>query len=623
MNKSLLDLNSPESLFVAIILVFGLYGLGELIFKNKFLKNFENKEFHYSLFGIIFISIPIYFSSLYGIKLILLYKIISILLIILGFFQLLKLFKKLNIFLLRKYISKYSFFWLILISLILISFSPATNADSLDYHYGIPFQILNLGYFPNPLNFTWFHGFFAGIIEPTIGLGLYLGSDSFGSTQQLIAILSITGTIINIKKKTSYQEKEINLLLILIFAITPLIFLFSSAKPQLIGVASNLLACKIVFELKKKNIFSNINILIILTLISFSYLVKFTFIISSSLIFLYLFYKCIYLNKIKIFLINSLIVFFFFIFPLLIWKINFLDFSIKEFLIYPIPISKPGMYEFLDYLRGHNEFVFDIGKDNLEKIIYLKIFPIFLFIPSGFEKVTTFIGVPLLFLFLFKKSSKKEIVELRFFIIFLFIAISIFSSPNTRYYLLLYYLGIFHLSLCGINYSNIFYKYLYPVLNFHVFIYLLILSYGVYSLSPGIINNNLREQVLNQNAIYFNVARAVKKKIPENSKIINTFRSTSLFSHNQFRTDWIENLDLKNDKEKVNFYLEKIIDFDPDYLITTSTSNKFKSLSENCIILKYESDYIKVFTRNPFYKDKNIIKFSIYEFNNLKKCLIK
>ena len=116
MNTSLLDLSSPESLFVAIILVLGLYGLGELIFKNKFLKNFENKEFHYSLFGIILISIPIYFSSLYGIKLILLYKIISIFLIILGFFQLLKLIKKLNFFLLRKifqnilFLSYFNFF---------------------------------------------------------------------------------------------------------------------------------------------------------------------------------------------------------------------------------------------------------------------------------------------------------------------------------------------------------------------------------------------------------------------------------------------------------------------------------------------------------------------------------
>ena len=85
----------------------------------------------------------------------------------------------------------------------------------------------------------------------------------------------------------------------------------------------------------------------------------------------------------------------------------------------------------------------------------------------------------------------------------------------------------------------------------------------------------------------------------------------------------IMKMDGENDKEKINYYLEKIIDFDPDYLITTSSSNRFKSLSENCIILKYESDDIKVLTRNPFYKDKNFIRLSIYEFNNLKKCLIK
>ncbi len=621
MINSLLDINSPQSVVINIILLLGIYNLGKFVCEKKILKDVRFKEFHYGLFGLIIISIPIFFSSLYNFYQIILCKLVSVIIIIFGLIQLITLVKKNKFSTISKYFGEFYIIFLVLIMLILISFSPATNADSLDYHYGIPIQILNLGYFPNPLDLTWLHGYFAGVIEPTIGIGLLLGSDSFGSAHQIIAISSITGTVLGVKNN-SFEKKEINIILILIFSITPLIFLFSSAKPQLIGVASNLLACKLIFEIKNKELAKNKNIFLILILIIFSYLVKFTFIISSSLLFMFLAYKCINFKKLKTLIVYTLISFLFLICPLFIWKVTSLNFSIIETIFYPIPISEPGMSSFLDYLRGHNEFsLLKVGKDNLEKIIYLKIFPIFLLIPPSIERVTTFIGVPLLFLFLFKKNSKREVLELRIFILLLFIFTSIFSSPNTRYYLFLYYLGIFHLYFCGINFSNIFYKYLQPVLKFHLFVYMLILAYGVYLLAPGMINNNLREKVLNENAIYYNIAKITNDNIPKNSKVINTFRSTSLFTFNQLRADWVENLQIEVQRDEIRHFMNIVIEKKPEYLITTLRSNKIKNILKNCIKQVYVSENIKVLTRNPFYKDKNFVKLSIYKIDH-SKCLL-
>ena len=204
------------------------------------------------------------------------------LIILSGVFQIICTIRNFNFFFIKKFFLNFFPISIVLFFLVLISFSPATNADSLDYHYGIATKILDLGYFPNPLELTWLHGYLAGIMEPVIALGLFLGSDSFGAAQQIIAISSISGSILEIKKnKILKKKKELSIYLILIFAITPLIFIFSSAKPQLIGVASSLLAIRIIFELivEKANV---INIFLILLLITFSYLVKFTFIISSS-----------------------------------------------------------------------------------------------------------------------------------------------------------------------------------------------------------------------------------------------------------------------------------------------------------------------------------------------------
>ena len=73
----------------------------------------------------------------------------------------------------------------------------------------------------------------------------------------------------------------------------------------------------------------------------------------------------------------------------------------------------------------------------------------------------------------------------------------------------------------------------------------------------------------------------------------------------------------------MNFFLSKTIDFDPKYLVTSSEKNYFKILTQKCIILIYKRDNIKISTRNPFYKGKSFINLSIYEFTNLKECLIK
>ena len=61
MIDSLLEINSPQSLIVNIILLLGIYNFGKITCEKKILKNVNLKEFHYSLFGLIFISISNYF----------------------------------------------------------------------------------------------------------------------------------------------------------------------------------------------------------------------------------------------------------------------------------------------------------------------------------------------------------------------------------------------------------------------------------------------------------------------------------------------------------------------------------------------------------------------------------
>ena len=629
MNNSLLQINSPQSSILGIFLLLGVYIFGKFLWK-KFIKINLNYEFcQYAFFGLIVISFILYPIFLFNFYTSIISKFISYGLLLLGLLQLFFLFKKIkltkfNLHLIEK---KYYILFLLLIGFLLISLSPSTNADSLDYHYGIASFINFYGYYPNSAELTWIHGHLGGIFESTISLGLKIGSDSFGSLHQFVALLSIFGTIMGVKKKNHFINKEFFYLSICILAITPLVFLFSSVKPQLIGVASNLFAINLIFQSKKNNSSKReINIFLILFLLVFSFLVKFTFIISCSLIFIYLFYRCYNLKKIKKLLSYTFILFLLLVLPVWYWKIVNLNFSFIELIFSPLPLSNGSFSDFLDYMLLHNEFNYHLGfKEYKDKIIFLKIFPLFLLFPSDLSKITTFIGVPLVFLFLYKKNKNKEIYELKYLVILIYIFISILSSPNSRYYLLVYYLGIYHLAVVGIDFKNKFFYLISKLVKIQLIAVLIIVFYGVYILSPGIINNKYRNEVLNNHAIYYNISIFAKKNLPNQTKIINDFRSTALFKFPQVRTDWINinslDFDKLENRDKFNYHLEKIIEFNPKYLITRENSKTYSYL-KNCLILEYSKDNLKIVKRNPFGKEK-YINVRIYKINELKKCLKK
>ena len=245
--------------------------------------------------------------------------------------------------------------------------------------------------------------------------------------------------------------------------------------------------------------------------------------------------------------------------------------------------------------------------------------------PSDLTKITTFIGVPLILLFLYKKNKGEEIYELKLFILLLYILIALFSSPNSRYYLLVYYLGIYHLAIAGIDFKSKLFNLISKLIKIQLIFVLLIVFYGVYILSPGIISNNYRSEVLNNHAIYYNVSKFTEKKLINQTRIINDFRSTALFKFPQVRTDWvnIKALDYSKieNREKFNHHFRKIIKFNPEYLITSENSKIYSHL-KSCLILKYSKDNLKKVKRNPFGKNK-YINVRIYRINDLEKCLKK
>ena len=221
-------------LVYALILVAGLYQIGNIIFRikqiSKVISEISEIKYQKIFISTNFVLLIFYPLILYSKNI----NYIPIISLILFFFGLFKIFTKLKIkfkFQLNKFNLNYIDRYLVLLSLfglILLSLSPNTHGDSLGYHFVIAKKLLLTGKFAPEI--THYHTFLGGAGEILIATGLFFGSEQFGGLIQFSGLISIFG----IFKKINNKNKYYYLLLALTSPI--ILFLSSTAKPQLFHV---------------------------------------------------------------------------------------------------------------------------------------------------------------------------------------------------------------------------------------------------------------------------------------------------------------------------------------------------------------------------------------------------
>ena len=301
----------------------------------------------------------------------------------------------------------------IIISLLLISLAPNTNADTLDYHLSTAKYLAKYGKFPE--NIFHFHERLSGPGEIISAIGLLLGANSFGSLIQASGLLILYGIFKEISLKNNSQSS----LFFLILITTPLIFPFiSTAKPQFFFVCLSSIVFTLIFFDNKinknyNNQISKIVISIIIVFIAFQ--AKFSFILSSFCFFILIFFYSIKKKKLKEFIVISTFLAFIIILPPMIWKFLKFEFNFFQQLISPVPLNLSGMDYFHLYLQR-------VGGGK-EIVSYL--------IPGSLREYTNTLGLGILLIFLFKieKNNKTKII---FLLILFFVFVSIFFGQRTE-----------------------------------------------------------------------------------------------------------------------------------------------------------------------------------------------
>ena len=597
------------SLINGLILLAGFFYLGEFLQKKlkieKIVKEVSEKPFQNILISVIFSLIILYPICLYVQNSQIILKFFSF---SLYFFGILKIILNIKPILKKKFINtkiifniNYLLFIVIFFGLALLSFAPVTNADSLGYHLFTAKHLLEYGSFPTYL--TNFHAsYLSGPGEIMIALGLAIGSEQFGSILQYAGLISILGILK--KYKAPY------IFYIILFSSPVIIFFVSSLKPQLFTICSSVFAFSLIFlsKFNKKLFLNNYEtkkIILILTILFLSITIKFSFILSSLLLTAVLIIRNFNLKKIISILQIIIIAYSLIVLPSILWKyINFGG-DFFELLYSPFSTERYGLIYFKNYLTG-------LSESNIHWFVF----------PTSLGNFTHSLGLgTLMIYYLFWVNNNLEKYCL-LIIILIFILVSYhFGQFTARFFLEPYmWVAIFLLKF----YKSIKIQKIYEFfLRIQAIIFSGIVLYGIVTLTSGVINSNLRDKVLEQNAMGYSFFKWVNFNLKnENNPIISFNRNISLSKNFAISRDHLFFVNLS--KPAAKEYVEEIKKIKPKYIVysTVNTSHK-KYLNCTTKLHKFVEKGDQRAVRNPINKTNKKYDIYIYEINTdlMPECI--
>jgi hypothetical protein len=493
------------------------------------------------------------------------------------------------------------FFYLIL------AISPPTDADSLDYHLGMPLQLLIDGKLIVQEN--WYHQMLFGYGEFINFFGLLFGSKNFGQIINFFAIVNISICLTYFQKK--YRSSLNGFFFILA---TPLmVMLIYSSKTQLLPSSIFLLSIILIIENHKNK---NINNALILIFLLFNIGCKFNYVISSfSLGILLLYFNVTKKNLIRI-IITGLLAFVFILAPILMLKFSLYgDFFPPLFESFKKNPNN-SIVEFYNTLKGDDATFYNFEPYSL----YFIFLPFISSLTKTFSNITgllpiSFIGYYYFIYLLFKFKLKNHRTYKIIFILTLLINGFFIFMPNFQPR---YWIDLFLIFIIGLMYlckNNNFFK----IMNFVnisqlycVLIFLIASSVYFFSAS---FNDARYQKIMKKHAFGYNQSKWINEYVPNNQAVISeNLRSRIFMNDNIISREKI--FKFNNDKKFNLLYQSKIKFVVLQHPITDKQLIKFFNKCANQDTIKKKEFFDE--TRNILSEIRKI-KYNLILFEN--KCI--
>jgi len=580
------------SLVVGILLFFGLSSFGSFFLTFFFKKEINNNSLfflHSSLIGsnlLLLFFFPLASLGLLNSNIL---KITSYLLLILSIHFIINIFK----ISFASY-AKYKVLILLLILYFFLCLAPFTHADTLEYHVESAVNLINTGSFSKtifPLGVK-----LEGAGETLIALSLISGTEQFANLIQYGGLLSIIGSFLYLKKNNNY------FLLLSVISTPCFIFLLSSPKPQLMLIANILFIFSYLFKKKldlpeKKKIF-----FIFTAMLTINFLSKFSFILSSVFLFIYMFIKLASKDNYKYALMSLFLVIVIMIVPDYYFNYKNFSSSILDYVQSPLPVNIEAYKNITIALKNDGE-----GS---------RIIPLWIVAPNSLGMISNIIG-PVFFSFLLFKLKKLNIYLsciFLFFIMILFLGQATSRFLYEGFVVLQFFLisSEFRNKNCSIIFNN--------YIKLQSLVCIGILVFLIFNLTPGAFSYKIRDQVMSTNANGYSLIKWANKNLNNNDIVISTSRSISLFNVPAYHLTLFQYIDFSNPNSEI--FSKFIRENKVNKILIQSDVNpgQFYNCRGKLMATKKNAGSLK--GRNPFNKSKSY-DASIYEFNysNFPKCL--
>ena len=596
---------APYSLLMSIILLLGNFCIGHFVLKNNFLnrifQDISNVNFQKTLIGqfflifLMFPSIVIFQEANIIIFFFIVINFLCLFLYLVEFF-LLKNIKSLQIDFFKKKSIHYYILSLLIILYFFLASSPITDADSLDYHIGSAINILR--YDSYVLFKEWFTQAQSGSGETLVAFGLYAGAEQYASLIQFSGLLSICGILLRTSNESKVFKSHF-LLPLIILTCPVLLFLVSTAKPQLFFSASLLVALAIIYRnnIKKNSIVPYVLVNII---IFFCMTGKFSFSLSGFLIWSLATLRFANEKNILKLLFISAFVCLLVYFPYIYWK--WMQYGGNFFLYFlsPYPLHLPGYSNLLEHIRAPQ----GLGLE----------FPYFLFVTNSLPRITETLGFSsLIFLYYIFYKKNREMYSIVIISVVYLILSNWYASPNARYFfdvLLWLAFGLKYIKFPeNLNFLKVFYF-------SQIFMVILALLYSTYNLFPGSITQKQYFLVKNK---YANDYAGVKWVIEEigNKNVVIFARS---ISHDGFATSGLF-MNFTNSDDSL-YYKNLIKEKKVEYYATFGEFPRLEDF-DGCIvsIYKFKNNVGNYAVRNPFAKKSSYNGYIYHlDYSKLPTC---
>ena len=591
--------DSPISLIVSIILLLGVINIGTFI--QKLISQKLGIEYSFTNFflspiiGIYFIIFIIYLCLIFEFHASLIIKLTAYTCLILGIFQLFKFKIELIYTFRNNFENKFLHIYISIIFLLLflISSFPITHADALDYHFYGGLDLLQLGHFQKEI--LNMHNNLVSVGEIIIAFGLAVKTEQFSSMIQMASLLALVPVF--------SKKKNIFLIFILICPIT--VFLVSATKPQLIFCISTLLIFVFLNTFSSRLTIKQLKVFFpaIIIVLSLNSLAKFSFSLSTVLLFFYLFY-IMYRKKLLFYsAVSSLIVFLVTFIPFWFFKFKYFDMGIYEIIRSSLPINIYGYNALNELIRS--------GTINFVHV----------FFPKDIQTFSTTYG-PLIIFFPLIATKKILDFKIELGIIFIFIImVFVFGGILPRFLFEGFLWSTYLISRTSDYKSslfNIFTKLIYIQSSIMVIIYIVF----IITVLPSSILEASKSKIMSKIVNGYDLANWTNNNLDENDKLLSTHRSISLFKNKTYSNSytWYIEVENNNSNQYFNFLKEKKVN---RILYYGNTLNK--DIYKNCLgeQLFFKKNVGKKVGRNPFNDSREFYDGWIFElkYDQFPSCL--